>query len=136
LIEQAIEFAHRGQKLPDDLISPFTMRVPAYHIPGYAETLQGWIDSSKRGATRNHVIKVQIDENDQGQKSDWTDLGYNTIHPTLRGNAQNWTFLSVGKTKDGRQRPIALNTEGREHHISLELSMVGCAKFDIQGGEW
>jgi hypothetical protein len=137
LIEQAIDAALKGQKLPDPVISQSTMRVPAFYIPNYSNTLQRWIESSKQGAPRSQVISINIDENQDNSSGlpDWTPLGFRTIHPTLRGTAQNWPFLSVdNENKNGK--PITLKTDGREQSISLKLAMIGNAKFDIRAGQW
>ncbi|KAF9062907.1 hypothetical protein BDP27DRAFT_1368461 [Rhodocollybia butyracea] len=128
LIEGAIESANGRQVFPEPTQS--TIRVPMYSIASYTNTVQAWITASEQGATRDKIIATDIE---QARKVDWTHFGFPQVHPTLRGSAPAWRFFSAEvNTTDGQSNSRTLDIDGLENYVSLQLAMMGAAKFDIQ----
>ncbi|KAF5363127.1 hypothetical protein D9757_011708 [Collybiopsis confluens] len=131
LINRIFEYAKKGEKIPDGDLVQSTIRVPQYTLSGYTSTvIQSWIDASSRGASRDQVITIDID---QGRTTKWEDLGFKEVS----GNGAGlWPFLSAEVRVGDQWESRILNTSGRENDIALQLAMVGVQKFDIETGGW
>ena len=131
LIDSAIRYANSGQKIDQASIHQSTIRVPAYTIPAYSGSLQGWINDSANGASRDEVIGIDIS---QGQNTRWEDYGFREVNSG--GGVGFWPFFSAEVNVGGEWETRTLDTSGREADISLQLAMIGITRFDIQAGIW
>ncbi|KAF5339961.1 hypothetical protein D9757_014569 [Collybiopsis confluens] len=134
LIEAAISAANSGDPMANNNFADSIIRVPTYSMASYSNTVQGWIDAAKAGATRDVVITV---DSDKGENTSWEEFGFPEVDPTLHGRAAVWSLFSAQVYNDkGELEPRRLDTRGLTETMSLRISMVGIAKFDILSGEW
>ena len=131
LINLAIRYANSGERVDPAPIQQSTIRVPAYTIQAYSSTVQAWIAASAQGATRDQVLTIDIN---QGESTTWQDYGFEEVNGG--GHSGFWPFFSADVYLNNRWETRTLKTSGRETDISLQLSMIGVGKFDVQAGLW
>ncbi|KAG6826771.1 hypothetical protein H0H92_014511 [Tricholoma furcatifolium] len=131
LIADAIKYANSGVKPPEQPIQQSTIRVPAYTIATYINTVQAWITASKNGASRDQVVSIDIKN---GESTTWVDYGFKGVP---RGGSDGfWPFLHAEVYVNHQWEKRVLVTKDRENELSLQLAMIGIQKFDIRPGEW
>ncbi|KAF5363120.1 hypothetical protein D9757_011714 [Collybiopsis confluens] len=130
-ISQALKSAKNGEQLAQRAITQAIFRIPQYTIPNYASTVQSWIEASSRGAPRDQVITIDVNE---GRKTKWEDFGFKEV--SSGSGTGFWPFFYSEVFVNNRWEKRTLETSGRENSVSLQLAMIGVQKFDIQPGGW
>ncbi|THU89675.1 hypothetical protein K435DRAFT_968985 [Dendrothele bispora CBS 962.96] len=131
LISKATQYANSGIKPPESDISQSLAFVPAYTIGTYITTVQAWITAAGKGATRDQVITIDIN---QGKNTKWEDYGFKEVRGG--GGVGFWPFFWAEVYVNNKWEKRTLKTEGREDSISMQLAMIGIQKFDINSGQW
>lgn len=129
--QDLIDTANTGKKSDEKSILPSVIRIPAYAISSYISSVQAWITAAAHNATRDQVIKIDIDK---GKTTKWEDYGLKEVNAGSKGGF--WPFFSAEVCCNGKKETRTLNTSNRENNISIQLAMIGIQKFDIQPGQW
>jgi hypothetical protein len=131
LIAEATKAANSGDKFDSTPITQSIIRVPQYSISGYESTVQSWITQAAKGATRDQVVTIDIN---QGRNTKWEDYGFKKVNGG--GGVGFWPFFFAEVKHNDQWEKRELKTEGREDSIGIQLAAIGLHKFDIQAGQW